>query len=381
MEQRKLFPTQEIGSLQKPKWQLMGQRGSKLDAEAMAEFRKWNDRMPFALQSDPDVQRLLGAAPEKASPEAVQDLAAKFMITMLDHLGLDRVYDGEARRIEMYEYAARRINGLDLLGHVRSFDNKYYLKGAVTGEIGLDKPYHVEEFEFVRDNSFGTPHLPITGPYTMADWSYNQFYLDRQRGWKGRDAKRAAKRDLVVDFARKAIRPTLEALIAQNCQVIQIDEPAAGTIPSETDLVVEGFNEATKGLDAEFSMHVCFSDYSLMFPAILEAKNCRQWAWEFANRDALGNDSYRDILSLFAEHKDDREIGLGVLNVHTNDIETPELVRDRILRSAKIIDPYKLWINPDCGLRTRSLDVAYAKLENMVKGAKMARKELGGDSE
>jgi 5-methyltetrahydropteroyltriglutamate--homocysteine methyltransferase len=259
---------------------------------------------------------------------------------------------------------------------VRSWDNKYYLKATVTDEVRLDRPYHVDEFRFVQQHARAEPKLPITGPYTLADWSYNEYYLARQPGWKGRSARRAAQQEFVVDLARRAIRPTLAALIDAGCRVIQIDEPAAGTHPDEAGIVVDGFNAATEGLDAEFSMHICYSNYAALLPTLLEAKRCRQWAWEFANRDGAGHDGY-EVLKVLAEYGDTRDVGLGAVDVHRDTVETPEVVADRIRRAAKYLgDPHRIWVNPDCGLRTRSLGVARAKLESVVKGAALARAEF-----
>ncbi len=378
MSARPLFPTQEIGSLAKPRWQLIGQRGEPLDAAAQEEFRRWNERVRFADPAEPAVKALLAGHSREAGSTAVRDLGALFALRLFERAGLDRVYDGEARRIEMYEYPIRQMSGFQFLGHVRSFDNKYYLKAAVTGEIRLERPYHLEEFDFVKAHATAEPKLPITGPYTLADWSYNEYYLSRQPGWKGRAARRSAQREFVVEIARRALRPTLQALIARGCRVIQIDEPAAGTHPDEADLVAEGFNAATEGLDAEFSMHICFSDYRSLFPALLEAKRCSQWAWEFANRDTEGRDGY-EILRMFREYGDTRQIGLGVLDVHRDEVESAEKVQERIERSAKILgDPARIWVNPDCGLRTRKLTIAYDKLLNMVEGARRARATFSG---
>jgi 5-methyltetrahydropteroyltriglutamate--homocysteine methyltransferase len=371
-----LFPSQEIGSLAKPRWQLLGQRGEPLDAAAVREFTGWNDRVHFADAASPAVRSLLEGHARELGPGPVRDLGALFALRYFEGAGLTRVYDGEARRIEMYEYPIRQMRGFQFLGHVRSFDNKYYLKAAGTGEVGLERPYHVEEFDFVRSHTGAVPKLPITGPYTLADWSYNEHYLGREPGWKGPAARRRAQREFVVAIARNAIRPTLQALIERGCRVIQIDEPAAGTHPDEADLVAEGFNAATEGLDATFSMHICFSDYRSLFPAILEAKRCHQWVWEFANRDTEERDGY-EVLNLFREYGDTREIGLGVVDVHRNEVETAERVADRIRRAAKILgDPSRIWVNPDCGLRTRSLDVAWQKLRAVVEGAKIARADF-----
>ncbi|MCI4322097.1 MAG: hypothetical protein L3K05_07325, partial [Thermoplasmata archaeon] len=77
------------------------------------------------------------------------------------------------------------------------------------------------------------------------------------------------------------------------------------------------------------------------------------------------------------EYGDTREIGLGVVDVHRNDIETAERVADRIRRAAKILgDPSRIWVNPDCGLRTRRLEVAWQKLGSVVEGARLARADF-----
>ena len=373
---RGLLPAQEIGSLAKPRWQLLGQRSEPLDERAREELRSANERTGFANELPRERDALLAGRAGDVAPERVRDLGALFAIRLFESIGLERVYDGEARRIEMYEYPVRQMRGFRFQGHVRSFDNKYYLKAAVVDEIGLERPYHVEEFDFVKGHARAEPKLPITGPYTLADWSYNEYYLARQKGWKGRAARRAAQREFVVDLARRAIRPTLRALVDGGCRVIQIDEPAAGTHPDEAELVVEGFNAATEGIDAEFTMHICYSNYRDLLPALLEAKGCRQWAWEFANRDSEGHDGYA-VLSALAEYGDAREVGLGVVDVHRDVVETPELVAARIRRAVGYLgDPRRIWVNPDCGLRTRSLAVARAKLESVVRGASIARAEI-----
>jgi 5-methyltetrahydropteroyltriglutamate--homocysteine methyltransferase len=373
MTTRGLFPAQEIGSLTKPRWQILGQHGEPLDAAARDEFRAENDRTHFADPLPSAAEALLAGRSRELGPEGVRDLGALAALRLFETAGLERVYDGEARRIEMYEYPIRQMRGFQFQGHVRSFDNKYYLKAAVTDEVRLEHPYHVDEFDFVRRHARAEPKLPITGPYTLADWSYNEHYLARQPGWKGRAVRRSAQRDFVVDLARRAIRPTIAALLERGCRVIQIDEPAAGTHPDEADLVVEGFNAATDGLDAEFSMHICYSDYRDLLPELLEAKRCRQWAWEFANRDRDGRDGY-EVLRALREYGDTREVGLGVADVHRDEIETPERVADRIRRAVDYLgDPSRIWVNPDCGLRTRSLEVARRKLEAVVAGAALAR--------
>jgi Methionine synthase II (cobalamin-independent) len=196
--------------------------------------------------------------------------------------------------------------------------------------------------------------------------------------------KYEAKRELVIDLARNVIRENIKSLVENGAEIIQIDEPAATTIPEEVPLVVEAFNEATKGINCKFTMHVCFSkDYKLLFPYILEAKNLKQLALEFANRDKREpgvNENIRkgySFLKDFADYTDKLEIGLGVLDVHVDYIEPVELIKDRISFALKILkDPSRIFINPDCGLRTRSWSVAKSKLENMVKAVRLLKQEL-----
>ena len=360
----------------KPRWQLLGQRGAPLDDAAKDEFQRWDRELGFSRGSTRAARSLLAGRSREVSPEAVRDLGALFALRLFESAGLARVYDGEARRVEMYEHPIHQMHGFRFFGHVRSFDNKYYFKAANTGEVRLKAPYHLEEFDFVRHHATAEPKLPLTGAYTLADWSYNEHYLGRQRGWKGRTERRAAQREFVTALARHALRPTLSALLERGCRVVQIDEPAAGAHPGDGELVAEAFNVATEGLDAEFTMHICFSDYRHLFPGLLEAKRCRQWAWEFANRDRDGHDGY-DVLNVLREYKDPRQVGLGVIDVHRDELESAELVADRIRRAVKILDdPRRIWVNPDCGLRTRSLDVANAKLHRMVEGAAIARADF-----
>jgi 5-methyltetrahydropteroyltriglutamate--homocysteine methyltransferase len=183
--------------------------------------------------------------------------------------------------------------------------------------------------------------------------------------------------------AVNVIRPNVEGLVAAGAEWIQIDEPAATTKPDEVPLVVEGFNEATRGIHAKKSMHICFSDYSALWPPVLELEDCLELQLEFANRDSreLGTKDedrpgYADTLALFKEHGYPG-VGLGVLDIHSDFVEPAELVRDRILYAIEVLgDPERIQVNPDCGLRTRSWEVVYEKLANMVQGTRLAEDAL-----
>jgi len=368
----KLFPTQEIGSLAKPAWLVKGVRGERPTPEDLAELDRWAARL--AIPGTEELRALLTAEGERseADRERIRDWGALFAIRFLEAAGLDVVYDGEARRVEMYEYPVRRIEGFRFYGHVRSFDNRYYRKAAVVDRVRLREPFHVDELRFVRQHARRPVKIPITGPYTLADWSFNEYYLQQLEDIPDLRARNyEAKRRFTLDLAREVIRPTLLALEAAGATWIQIDEPAAATHPEEVPILVEAFNAAVDGVRAKKSIHICYSDYRLLYPHLLDM-TVDHLALEFKNTGDY------DIVRLFKAFGDRREIGLGVVDVHSDVIETPEEIRDKVLQAARTLEaPERIWVNPDCGLRTRTWDVAFTKLQHMVAGAELARQAVG----
>jgi len=315
--------------------------------------------------------------------KSLEDWAALYGIRFHESAGLDVVYDGEQRRVEMYEYPLMHVVGFKFVGYVKVWDLEIFKKAAVISKPSLIKPYHVEEFEFVKRKARREIKVPITGPYTLADWSFDEFYAKRKLGVDDPVVRRRVnKRDMVLDLAKEIIRPNLEALVNAGAKRIQIDEPAATTKPDEVDIFVEGFNEAVKGLSCAFSVHICYSDYRLLFPYILDLK-AEHISIECANRDtrACGMDEDSrpgySVIRLFKEYGAKMRVAPGVIDVHTNFIEPPELVRDRLLYAAKLLDdPAKVIASNDCGLRTRTWEVAYEKEKSLVAGAELARKEF-----
>ena len=372
----KLFPVQEIGSLPKAPWLLNYLRGKAVGPAGLDHLSKWSKVSRFENESE--TRTILGEPKTAAKQERLRELASIFAIRYLESAGLDYVYDGEENRIEMYEHPVRNSNGFEFYGHVRSFDSRYYRKAACVSKVGFRQAYHLDEFLLTKRNAKRRVKVPITGPYTIAEWSFNEYY-QKQRAADYNDfrkLKHEAKRDFVLDVAKQIIKPNLKALVDAGAEWIQVDEPALTTKPDEVPFFVSAYNECTAGISCKLSVHICFSDYRLLYPHILDLKNCSQLALEFANRDDDKRSAY-DQLKLLNEFGDRREVGLGVADVHVDKIESPELIKDRIEYASKILgDPARIYVNPDCGLRTRSWDVAYAKLSNIVKGAELARRSL-----
>ncbi|GBC70099.1 5-methyltetrahydropteroyltriglutamate--homocysteine methyltransferase [archaeon HR01] len=368
-----LFPTMEVGSLRKAPF-ITGDRGRAVEAA-----RRWGLRLSVP-QYERLVQHLSGGSWDE---KILLDWASIYGLKFFEAAGLDIIYDGEARRHEMYEHPIRYVEGFSFRGLVRVWDNEYYYKAAVTDRPRLKANYHLEEFLFNREHTSKPLKVPITGPYTLADWSFDEYYLAGKTGENPAEIRREARHEMAMDLARYVVGPVARSLAENGATHIQVDEPAAATKPSEVELVVDAVNEVVKGLNAEVTVHICYTDYSLLLPSILDMRIANlSISCSNADTTSLGMDpSARrgfKILELFREYSPGFRVAPGVIDVHTDFIESPQLVRDRLLYSARgLDDPAKVVACNDCGLRTRSWEVAFEKELSLVEGARLAREALG----
>lgn len=378
------LPIQEIGSLPKTLWRLKAFEKEGIDAEAIAQATTEGKRL--AVPQHSDLVTLLGkrkgfSKDEKAD---IKRWASRYSLRYLEDAGLDIVYDGEETRTEMYDWPVARTSGFEERGWCRSWDHLYFKKAAIVSPPKCDEPYHTDEYLHAREHGRKQLKVPVTGAYTLMDWSFDEYYFPRAKGKSTAERRRSARRQFAVDLAKDVLRPNLKALTEAGATRIQVDEPGASTKPDEVGVFVESFNESVKGLPGRFSIHLCFSEYPLFFPGILDLKGCRELAIELANKDSwsLGTTAkdrpgYAKVIELWKEHDAPFDIGLGVLDVHSDQVETPELVRDRVLFAARALGPERVLVNPDCGLRTRRWPIVEAKLKSLVEGTRLARRELG----
>jgi 5-methyltetrahydropteroyltriglutamate--homocysteine methyltransferase len=398
----KLFPVQEIGSLAKPRWRTKG-LSQLLTNQDLSEAEQWAVKLNIADYHD-RAKQLLGPQDAKARTKKLLELSTIYGLRLFERAGLDNVgVGGEQQRIEMYEHVVRAIDGMRPLGHVQSFDNKYFNKAVAESRISRKHPIYLPEFLDVKKYAKNSVKVPITGAYTMADWSFAGYYRNSRKASNLKQGRIEGKREFLLDLVEQVIRPEIRDLVQAGAEWIQIDEPAVTTHPepAEMDLFVESWNETVRGFNCKFSDHTCYPSeigYEILSEYAPSLNKCSQLALEYANRDTprLGTDDQSRIgysdLKHFVDNGYEGEYGVGVVHVHdysgevgsgagkrlTRDIiESPELIRDRLLYATKIVgEPEKIWTNPDCGLRTRTWDVTYAKLANIVEGARLARETV-----
>ncbi len=304
-----LFPMTSVGSLPKPDWL----------KKARNDFQK-------------------GVIKLKQLREKEEE-ATKDWIRRQEELDLDILVDGEMYRGDMVAWFAESLAGFEAGGLVHSYGNRYYRKPVIVRPVKWKGPLTVDWWQFAQKRSVRPVKGMLTGPYTMMDWSFNEHYPDR----------RSATMALAVE-----LRKEIEALAEAGAKVIQIDEPALSARPEELSLAREALEICTRNLPLYFVTHICYGAFEFIYPEMLSLP--------FDNFDMELSNSRLDLPDLFEKHPFTKDLSAGVVDVHSRRIEDPRVVRKRIEGIAQI-PPYRLWIDPDCGLKTRSIEEAVQKLE------------------
>jgi 5-methyltetrahydropteroyltriglutamate--homocysteine methyltransferase len=283
------------------------------------------------------------------------------VVRLQEDIGLDILVDGEMYRGDMVAFFAgepggKAIEGTKLGGLVRSYGNRYYHKPVITDKLRWPGPMTLDMWRYAQGLTDKPVKGMLTGPYTMVDWLFDEHYGDRTQA--------------VLDMATVLHQEALE-LDKAGAAYIQVDEPAATTRFDEMELVSRGLAIVTEGLKAKTVTHFCYGDFARVFDQIVSLP-VDQLDIETANSDY-------DLLDLFRGNRFDKDLAMGVLDVHSHRIETVEEVVADIRRGLEVVPPQRLYIDPDCGLKTRTWDEAAAKLRVMVQAVRQVRKELGID--
>jgi 5-methyltetrahydropteroyltriglutamate--homocysteine methyltransferase len=267
-----------------------------------------------------------------------------------EDIGIDVIVDGEQYRGDMVAFFAEELEGFDRGGLVRSYGNRYYRKPVASGEIRRTHPITLEWWEFAQSLTDKPVKGMLTGPYTICDWSFNEAYDSRA--------------DLVMALA-EVIREEALELQRAGARYIQIDEPAVSTRMDELDLAIKALGVVTGGLEVHTITHICYGDFHHAYPKMLDLP-VDQIDLEMAN-------SNFDLLETFREAPFTKTIGLGVVDSHSHRIESVDEVVAGIERALEILPPERIYVDPDCGLKTRTVEEAQGKLRAIVKAVRRVR--------
>ncbi|KAB5585990.1 cobalamin-independent synthase [Coniochaeta sp. 2T2.1] len=284
-------------------------------------------------------------------------------VEIQEELDLDVLVHGEPERNDMVQFFGERLNGYTFTTHawVQSYGSRCVRPPIVVGDISRPAPMTVKESKFAVSVSKKPMKGMLTGPITCLRWSFPR---DDVHQSVQAEQLALALRDEVVDLEKAGV------------DVIQVDEPALREgLPLRSgeerkaylDWAVKAFRLSTTGVEdsTQIHSHFCYSEFQDFFHAIA-ALDADVLSIENSKSDAK-------LLKVFVDSEYPRHIGPGVYDIHSPRIPSEKEIRDRIEEMLQYLKPEQLWIDPDCGLKTRQWKETKEALTNMVNAAKFFR--------
>ena len=341
-----LFPTTLVGSFPQPEWLI--------------------DRSKLAGRFPPRVRaRELWRVAEPYLAEALDD-ATTLAIQAQEQAGLDIITDGEIRRESYSNRFATALDGVDIDNPGTALDRSGHPNPVprVVGPIRRRHAVEVDDVRFLKQRTSRAVKMTVPGPFTMSQQAQVEYY----------DGSRELA---AMDYA-VAVNEEIRDLFAAGADVVQLDEPYMQARPDQARAYgLRALNRALEGIEGTTAVHICFGYAAIIherpsaysFLPELAGCRCAQVSIETAqsNLDC-------SVLSGLPGKK----IMLGVIDLSTHEVETPELVAARIRRALPHVAPENVIVAPDCGMKYLPRDVAMGKLRAMVAGARLVREELQG---
>jgi 5-methyltetrahydropteroyltriglutamate--homocysteine methyltransferase len=337
-----LFPTTIVGSYPQPDWlidraKLAGRFPPRVRAREL-----WRVAEPWLAQAQDDATLLAIKAQEEA--------------------GLDIVSDGEIRRESYSNRFATALEGVDLDHPGTALDRSGHPNPVprIVGRIRRMRPVEVEDLKFLKAHTTRKTKITVPGPFTMLQQAQNDFY--------------ASEEEAAMDYAA-AVNEEIRDLFAAGADVVQVDEPYMQARPEKArQYGLQALNRALEGVQGTTCVHICFgyaaviharpSGYS--FLPELAGCSCRQVSIETA-QSRLDTRVLREL--------DGKQVLVGCLDLNDPQVETPEVVADRIRRALEHVKPEQVILAPDCGMKYLPRESAQGKLAAMVEAAKQLRRE------
>ncbi|WP_018233477.1 5-methyltetrahydropteroyltriglutamate--homocysteine S-methyltransferase [Thioalkalivibrio thiocyanodenitrificans] len=291
------------------------------------------------------------------------------VIRLQESLGLDVLVHGEPERNDMVQYFGEQLDGVLITRHgwVQSYGSRCVNPPVIYGDVSRPAPMTVDWTTYAQGLTPRPVKGMLTGPVTILQWS---FVRDDQPRTETCLQLALAIRDEALDLERAGIG------------IIQIDEPAFREgLPlarshwdAYLDWAARCFRIAAGGVrdDTRIHTHMCYSEFNDILPAIA-AMDADVITIETSR-------SHMELLNAFAEFHYPNGIGPGVYDVHAPRVPSVEEMTALLEKAVAVVSPGRLWVNPDCGLKTRTWPETRAALENMVYAAQVMRERLNAET-
>ncbi|WP_185869533.1 5-methyltetrahydropteroyltriglutamate--homocysteine S-methyltransferase [Blattabacterium cuenoti] len=302
------------------------------------------------------------------SKEEYDKKIKKFIVNVIkkqEKINLDVLVHGEFERTDMVEYFSDKLNGILSTenGWVQSYGSRCVKPPIIYGDVSRTGDMTVDWICFAQKKTNKLMKGMLTGPVTILQWSFIRndqpiFDTAYQIAW--------------------AIRDEVTSLEKNGIQIIQIDEPALREgLPlkkknwkSYFNWSIKAFRISSSGVkdETQIHTHMCYSEFNDIFEHIADL-----------DADVITMETSRskmELLKAFSEFSYPNEIGPGVYDIHSPRIPTVEEIFNLIEKASKKLPIKNIWVNPDCGLKTRKWEEVLKSLKNMTEAAKMARIKL-----
>ena len=333
------IPTSLVGSYAQPTW--------------LIDRDRLRDRFP------PRVRALELWRVDPAYLEEAQDDATRLAIADQERAGLDIITDGEMRRESYSNRFATALEGVDIDNPGSALDRSGHPNPVprVVGPVRRRHPVQVRDALFLKAHTSRRTKMTVPGPFTMSQQAQDDHYGSRA--------------DLGMAYA-DAVRGEILDLFEAGVDIVQLDEPYMQARPEAArEYGLDALRRATDGIGKPLAIHICFG-----YAAIIhERPSGYSFLPELAatEAEAISIETAQSGLDLAVlDELPSKRIILGVLDLSTDDVETPEVVADRIRRAFPHAPPERLVAAPDCGMKYLTRRAAYGKLESLVEGARLA---------
>jgi 5-methyltetrahydropteroyltriglutamate--homocysteine methyltransferase len=339
-----LFPTTLVGSYPQPDWLIDRARLAGRFPPRVRARELWRVQEPYLSEAQNDATILAIRAQEDA--------------------GLDIITDGEIRRESYSNRFATALAGIDIDNPGTALDRSGHPNPVprIVGKIKRHHSVEVEDLTFLKQHTKRPLKITVPGPFTMSQQAQNDFYSDLESA--------------AMDYA-VAVNEEIKELFAAGADVVQVDEPYMQARPRKAEEYgLRALNRALEGVSGATAVHICFGYAAIIHERPSGYSFLSQLARCTCNQVSIETAQSQLDCSVLADLKG-KKIILGVLDLSNMTVETPEQVADRIRRALEFVQPQDIIVAPDCGMKYLPPAIAFGKMQAMVRGAEIMRREVG----